>query len=1609
MGSASSKFKKYIQHGDEFAAMQIYQSSPELRKNLDPNISYGEHHQHNTALHYAAKHGMKHLLRTFLNDHGGNPNKKNGCNETVLHAACHFGSHKTFSSHERRAACVTLLLQWRGVQLNTGERERIDLNAQDSNGNSALHTAAAAGLQRCVELLLAAGSPLFLENNDKMTPCDLAMRAEHHNIARLLESKMVFADSSDTVNEIELYGGGGEEVYSGLRTQDLQEAKDQLLVETSDMLNIPLFTAEALLRDNEWSREALLEKWIKDPVKCCQLAGVQPPTSAYQQNHDMLVELAPPTRLNMQNSNNKDELHREDQNSDEILCDICLMNVSSWDFPVAMSCSHQFCSACWEHYLTVKIQEGDAHHILCPAHHCHILVPPELIEKLVSPEVARRYLQFDIKAFVESNRSIKWCPMAGCGRAVRLPETEQTRPSDVHTSHAVDCGKGHFFCWECLGEAHAPSGCDQWQQWLAKIAEIKPEELQISSSESEDAANCLWLVTNSKPCPNCKSPIQKNEGCNHMKCSKCKFDFCWVCLESWKRHSSATGGYFRCNRFQAVHKADEKQGILISEALLRNQQTTELNRFLHYYTRFKNHENSRRLEEPLLNGVHQKMKILASSLKKGEVDNGCTKFIEEGVRELLKARRILCGSYVYGYYLEDNGYSRTIFEFMQNELEEITEKLSEMVARPYLRTPRSVIVQTTILARRKRHEFARAVSKGLVPPETPPALRRIRKRNYRVLAINHNDETMSHAIAASLKDFNQDNGWVKDDQGRHNNISAIYDFPDFDSDEEESEVNQALAVSLMGDCARDDYSRLQANNPHSNHNHAIHEYCNSQHCSSLDPVQVNVTADYNMDLVIALEMSRLQMIEDEMKKRQREESSKSSIVEQSPGSSLITMSDHNGDNDCKLPGQQDDQLKLAIQMSLQDDHASSIATRPQQPLPTDCESDVLPQSQSLVTIDSDDVSCNNQGDDEDEESNSVIKYHKTSADLTVDYFLKSLAGHNIDLDAVSGTDTSNLENQKNPSPQTFLSPGHQHHHHHHHHHNHQHRHLWDNYKGNCSEKETLSAWKAPCVAEDGRFEIGDIHETGLYNDSDEFNSDADIRLLKRSHSTGDLVMRKGRISTRSEEPRYHLDSDHSSQHDDRPEDLARRILAIPASASSTSNRHSLMLQHSGGSTAYYGGQSSLEDTTTSDSLNADLEVCGILGNTTEEEMLSSGEGSGTGKLRDIIHLATLPRVHHGLINIGKKSALDLGDGDNDIIGLTITRTHQSLSDEMLSTSRHEKTLMSMSSSGSSDQICSIDIHPQTKLDGRNRDFDKDKLSTNNRFMNTRRESSKIITEVKLKDTLTGINKLTSLPKKINNLDNKPISAENTSSLLELHRKAFHASGGKTSSSNLRIRICNKSPLSNETNKIQLETDSSNEYESETGIPKSPTLFISGVSISRTPEPKSPSNTGRQSRSSSLTASLQPPPSPLLPSPLSSSVAHLQGLSNSLSALGLSLVRRRSQEPASCTAADDSTDSSSPLPAHSDNPKSKSASEPEREREMFRFPKSSTDGALSSVLHVQESNLSSDDFHEALFLLERSPKGNQGSKRRKKSKKERHKDKENSSSASKVVPEASSAL
>ena len=73
--------------------------------------------------------------------------------------------------------------------------------------------------------------------------------------------------------------------------------------------------------------------------------------------------------------------------------------------------------------------------------------------------------------------------------------------------------------------------------------------MEKCSAESE---NVTWIIANTKKCPKCRKPIEKNQGCNHMTCRKtaqgCGHEFCWLCLGPWKDHGNATGGYYKCNK-----------------------------------------------------------------------------------------------------------------------------------------------------------------------------------------------------------------------------------------------------------------------------------------------------------------------------------------------------------------------------------------------------------------------------------------------------------------------------------------------------------------------------------------------------------------------------------------------------------------------------------------------------------------------------------------------------------------------------------------------------------------------------------------------------------------------------------------------------------------------------------------------------------------------------------------------------------------------------------------------------------------------------------------------------------------------------------------------------
>lgn len=76
--------------------------------------------------------------------------------------------------------------------------------------------------------------------------------------------------------------------------------------------------------------------------------------------------------------------------------------------------------------------------------------------------------------------------------------------------------------------------CDTVRKWITK-----------NSAESE---NLNWILANTKPCPKCHRPIEKNQGCMHITCSQCRHEFCWLCNGTWSEHGERTGGFYACNR-----------------------------------------------------------------------------------------------------------------------------------------------------------------------------------------------------------------------------------------------------------------------------------------------------------------------------------------------------------------------------------------------------------------------------------------------------------------------------------------------------------------------------------------------------------------------------------------------------------------------------------------------------------------------------------------------------------------------------------------------------------------------------------------------------------------------------------------------------------------------------------------------------------------------------------------------------------------------------------------------------------------------------------------------------------------------------------------------------
>lgn len=113
-------------------------------------------------------------------------------------------------------------------------------------------------------------------------------------------------------------------------------------------------------------------------------------------------------------------------------------------------------------------------------------------------------------------------------------------------------------CRECPTCEHRQDGdptkpkmvCDNCQQeycYFHSLAHVgKPCSAIHRESTVKRLRNKLWKTMHTKKCPKCKSRIQKNGGCPHMTCRKCRHQFCWYCAQPWSFVNKAGRTVYHC-------------------------------------------------------------------------------------------------------------------------------------------------------------------------------------------------------------------------------------------------------------------------------------------------------------------------------------------------------------------------------------------------------------------------------------------------------------------------------------------------------------------------------------------------------------------------------------------------------------------------------------------------------------------------------------------------------------------------------------------------------------------------------------------------------------------------------------------------------------------------------------------------------------------------------------------------------------------------------------------------------------------------------------------------------------------------------------------------------
>jgi len=275
----------------------------------------------------------------------------------------------------------------------------------------------------------------------------------------------------------------------------------------------------------------------------------------------------------------------------------------------------------------------------CPEPKCgERLRGVQVLNLCSSPSLKARYRHFRLDSFVEDSNTRKWCPAAGCELTGGLG----------NSSGLVECSCGARWCFECCNDEHQPVPCTCVVAWNKKSI--------------DSGSDLTWIMANTKPCPKCQNPIEKNGGCMHMTCRKpggCGHEFCWICLADWNGHGT-------CNAPQDTAKERAREGA-----------RSELLRYGHYWERFMAQEAAQKSSEGPL---REKLTTLTTCFVAENIfSEKNVEFLLHAQEQVARCRRFLKWTYAFGFFMKDGHARKKLFEFHQGQLEGTVERLSDLI------------------------------------------------------------------------------------------------------------------------------------------------------------------------------------------------------------------------------------------------------------------------------------------------------------------------------------------------------------------------------------------------------------------------------------------------------------------------------------------------------------------------------------------------------------------------------------------------------------------------------------------------------------------------------------------------------------------------------------------------------------------------------------------------------------------------------------------------------------------------------------------------------------------------------------------------------------------